>query len=79
MSETPDHFKTITQIAKRIKSGRLKSSEVTRSTLERIDRLDGELKSYATVTSVGHAYEQATGSISESSRTSSTRLRLNFL
>ena len=51
MSETPEHFKTIRQIAEQLSSGQLKSIDITRSTLDRIDRLDGKLKSYATVMS----------------------------
>ena len=47
--EAPDHYQTITQIAKRIASGQLKSIDVTRSTLDRIGQLDGKLKSYTTV------------------------------
>lgn len=44
------HFKTIAELAPLIKARELSPVEVTRALLERIDKLDGHLKSYATVT-----------------------------
>jgi len=49
MNETPLHFKTITQVAERIKSKQLSPVEITAKLLERIDQLDSRLKSYATL------------------------------
>ena len=49
MHETPLHFRTITDIAEGIASKQLSPVEVTAAMLERIDRLDSRLKSYATV------------------------------
>ena len=49
MTDTPLHYKTITEIAALIEARELSPTEATRSTLERIDALDGRLKSYATV------------------------------
>ena len=49
MREKPFHFKTITEIADEIVSKRLSPVDVTSAMLERIDQLDGQLKSYATV------------------------------
>ena len=50
MCETPLHFKTITEIAEEIASKQLSPVDVTAAMLQRIDQLDGQLKSYATVT-----------------------------
>ena len=50
MRETPLHFRTITEIAEEIASKRLSPVDVTAAMLQRIDQLDGQLKSYATVT-----------------------------
>ena len=50
MRETPLHFRTITAISEEIASKRLSPVEVTTAMLERIEALDGQLKSYATVT-----------------------------
>ena len=50
MCETPLHFKTITDIAAKIASKQLSPVDVTTAMLQRIDQLDGQLKSYATVT-----------------------------
>jgi amidase len=55
---TDIHYQTITQIATRIQSGELTSVSITRSILERIDQLDGQLKSYATLMA-DHAIESA--------------------
>jgi amidase len=44
------HYLPLHDVALRIRSGQLSSLDVTRTLLERIDRLDGRLKSYATVT-----------------------------
>ncbi len=49
MSERPLHFKTITEIAELIKAKHVSPVEVTTAILERIDQLDGRLRSYATV------------------------------
>ncbi len=50
MRETPLHFKTITEIAENIASKRLSPVEVTDAMLTRIEQLDSQLNSYATVT-----------------------------
>ena len=44
------HYKTISQLAPLIESGELSPVDLTRSQLERIEALDGTLKSFATVT-----------------------------
>jgi amidase len=49
MSETPLHFKTISELASQIKSKALSPVEVTESMLERIREQDPHYKSYATV------------------------------
>ena len=49
MSETPLHFKTITEVASKIKSKDLSPVEVTEAILDRIQRQDPHYKSYATV------------------------------
>ena len=49
MSETPLHFKTITEIAELIASKQLSPVDVTTAMLARIAQLDGQLMSYATV------------------------------
>ena len=49
MSETPLHFRTITEIAAAIASKQLSPVDVTTAMLERIAQLDGQLMSYATV------------------------------
>ena len=49
MPETPLHFKTITEISEEIASKQLSPVDVTSAMLERIEELDGQLKSYATV------------------------------
>ena len=51
MSETPLHFKTITEIAEAIASKQLSPIEITTAMLARIAQLDGQLMSYATVMS----------------------------
>ncbi len=50
MSETPLHFKTITEISEEIAAKQLSPVDVTAAMLQRIGELDGQLKSYATVT-----------------------------
>ena len=50
MCETPLHFRTITEIAEEIATKQLSPVDVTAAMLQRIDQLDGQLKSYATVT-----------------------------
>ena len=49
MPETPLHFKPIIEIAEGIATKQLSPVELTTAMLERIDRLDSRLKSYATV------------------------------
>ena len=49
MSETPLHFKTITELAALIKSKALSPVEVTEALLNRIQELDPQYKSYVTV------------------------------
>ena len=49
MPESPIHYKTITEIAGSIRSGQLSPVEITQSVLDRINALDGHLKSYATL------------------------------
>ncbi len=49
MCETPLHFKSITEIAEEIASKQLSPVDVTAAMLQRIEQLDGQLKSYATV------------------------------
>ena len=52
------HYKTISELAPLIESGEISPVELTRSQLDRIEQLDGKLKSYATVTA-DLAMEQA--------------------
>ncbi|MDP6603315.1 MAG: amidase [Rhodospirillales bacterium] len=52
------HFKTIAEIAPLIRDRRLSAADLVESQLERIERLDGGLKAYATVMP-RHAREQA--------------------
>jgi amidase len=56
--DEPLHFKTITELSGLIQSKKLSPVEVTSAQLDRIDRLDGRLKAYATVTA-DLALEQA--------------------
>ena len=63
MSETPFHFRTITEIAEGIASKQLSPVDVTTAMLERIERLDGQLKSFATVMT-----EQAMAAAQEAER-----------
>ena len=49
MNNPPLHFQTISQVVGLIKSRQISPVEVTTKSLERIDRLDSRLKSYATV------------------------------
>ena len=49
MTDVPLHYQTITEVAARIQSRELSPVELTRAILERIDALDGALKSYATM------------------------------
>ena len=49
MADESLHFKTITELAGLIESGQVSPVEATRAQLERIEALDGQLKSYATV------------------------------
>ena len=49
MSEIPLHFKTITEVSELIKEKHISPVEVTTTILDRIDKLDSHLKSYATV------------------------------
>ena len=50
MPDTPLHYKTITEVAALIRSRELSPVEVARSALDRVGALDGDLKSYATLT-----------------------------
>jgi amidase len=43
------HYLSLTEVARKVQSREFSSVEVTRHLLERIDRLDGTLRSYATV------------------------------
>ena len=52
------HFKTIAEVAPLIRDRRLTATDLLESQIERIERLDGGLKAYATVMS-RHAREQA--------------------
>ena len=63
MHETPLHFKTITEISEEIASKQLSPVDVTSAMLERIEELDGQLKSYATVIA-----EQAMAAAQEAER-----------
>ncbi len=58
MTDTPLHFKTITEIAALIEARELSPVELTNAMLDRIDAMDGHLKSYATVMS-DHAVASA--------------------
>ena len=58
MPETPLHYKTISEVAGLIEGRVLSPVEVTGAMLERINALDGHLKSYATVMA-DHALESA--------------------
>ena len=49
MNETPLHFRTITEISDAIASKQMSPVEITTALLQRIDKFDGRLKSYATV------------------------------
>lgn len=51
MSETPLHFRTITEISEEIAAKQLSPVEITTAMLARIAQLDGQLMSYATVMS----------------------------
>ena len=50
MPDTPLHYKTITEVAALIRSRELSPTEVARAALDRVGALDGDLKSYATLT-----------------------------
>lgn len=58
MPDTPLHYRTIPDVAARLRAGDLTSVSLTRTLLDRIDALDGRLKSYATVMA-DHAIRQA--------------------
>ena len=49
MAEIPLHFRTITEISEAITLKQVSPVEITAAMLQRIDKLDGQLKSYATV------------------------------
>ena len=49
MPDVPLHFKTITEIAMLIRTKQVSPVEVTQAMLDRIQRLDGRYRSYATV------------------------------
>jgi len=50
MNAKPLHYARLVDIAKQIETGELSPVDLTRQMLERIDLLDHQLKSYATVT-----------------------------
>ncbi len=50
MSETPLYYKTISQITELLSSKKLSPVELTKVMLDRIEQLDDQLKSYATIT-----------------------------
>ena len=58
MSDTPLYFKTITEVARLIRSKEVSPVEITSLVLQRIDDLDGRYKAYATVMAE-HAMEAA--------------------
>ena len=58
MSETPLHYKPITEIAELLSSRKLSPVELTTVMLDRIEQHDGRLKSYATITA-DHAKKAA--------------------
>ena len=67
MSETPLYYKTITEIAELIAAKQLSPVELTTAMLQRIELLDDQLKSYATVMGgprYGCCAEGGTGNIS---------------
>ena len=49
MPDTPLHYQTIAEVGARLKARELSPVELTTAILERIEFLDGDLKSYATV------------------------------
>ena len=49
MPDTPLHYQTIAEVGARLRSRELSPVELTSAILERIETLDGNLKSYATV------------------------------
>ena len=49
MPDTPLHYQTIAEVGARLQSRELSPVELTSAILERIEALDGDLKSYATV------------------------------
>ena len=49
MPDTPLHYQTIAQVSARLQARELSPVELTQAILERIEALDGGLKSYATV------------------------------
>ena len=51
MADTPLHYQTIAEVGARLRSRELSPVELTQAMLRRIDSLDGDLKSYATVMS----------------------------
>ena len=68
MADAPLHFKTITEVAALIKSKQLSPVEVAAAMLERIEKLDGRYKSYATLMAdqamaAARAAEGAVGSV----------------
>ena len=61
------HYKTISELAPLIESGELSPVDLTQSILDRIEKLDGSLRSFATVTA-DHALAQAKNAESEISK-----------
>ncbi len=64
MSETPLHYRTVTETAELLRSKQVSPVELTEALLARIDELDGRLKSYATVMAE-HAMASARGAEEE--------------
>ncbi|MBN9086149.1 MAG: amidase [Reyranella sp.] len=64
------HYLGLDEVAKRLKARQLSSVDATRALLERIDRLDPELKSYATLTP-DHALTEAAARDAETAAGSS--------
>ncbi|MCH8311243.1 MAG: Asp-tRNA(Asn)/Glu-tRNA(Gln) amidotransferase GatCAB subunit A, partial [Chloroflexi bacterium] len=58
MSDTPLHYKTITELGQMIRSKEISPVEITRTLLARIGELDGTYMSYATLMS-DHALASA--------------------
>src|SRR3954462_7287528 len=64
------HYLSLAEVAKRLKARQLSSVDATRALLDRIDRLDPKLKSYATLTP-DHALTEAAARDAETAAGSS--------